>query len=160
MVATSDPVARVRYVGLLTTGSSGIRRRRSRCVGGLCLKLAYKFPSGNYLVVVAPTALGRSRTVISALPFDSEASNVPGREHSVVEIVMPLSVEQVGEVVKSARKSLGVTQRQLALTAGTGLRFVIDLEKGKRTCQLGKTLAVLNTLGVAVEFRDGLGQID
>ncbi len=73
---------------------------------------------------------------------------------------MPLSVEQVGEVVKSARKSLGVTQRQLALTAGTGLRFVIDLEKGKRTCQLGKTLAVLNTLGVAVEFRDGLGQID
>ena len=73
---------------------------------------------------------------------------------------MPLSVEQVGEVVKSARKSLGVTQRQLALTAGTGLRFVIDLEKGKRTCQLGKTLAVLNTLGVAVEFTDGLGQID
>ena len=73
---------------------------------------------------------------------------------------MPMSVEQVGEVVKSARKSLGVTQRQLALTAGTGLRFVIDLEKGKRTCQLGKTLAVLNTLGVAVEFRDGLGQID
>ena len=73
---------------------------------------------------------------------------------------MPLSVEQVGEVVKSARKSLGVTQRQLALTAGTGLRFVIDLEKGKRTCQLGKTLAVLNTLGVAVEFRGGLGQID
>ena len=73
---------------------------------------------------------------------------------------MPLSVDQVGEVVRSARKSLGVTQRQLAMTAGTGLRFVIDLEKGKPTCQLGKTLAVLNTLGVAVEFPDGPGQID
>lgn len=73
---------------------------------------------------------------------------------------MPLSVDQIGEVVRTARKSLGVTQRQLAMTAGTGLRFVIDLEKGKPTCQLGKTLAVLNTLGVAVEFRDGPGQID
>ena len=73
---------------------------------------------------------------------------------------MPLSVPQIGEVVRSARKSLGVTQRQLAMTAGTGLRFVIDLEKGKPTCQLGKTLAVINTLGIAVHFGNGPGQID
>ena len=73
---------------------------------------------------------------------------------------MPLSVEQVSGIVKSARKSLGVTQRQLALTAGTGLRFVIDLEKGKPTCQLGKTLAVLNTLGIGVEFQGTPGQVD
>ncbi len=73
---------------------------------------------------------------------------------------MPLSVEQIGGVVKSVRKSLGVTQRQLALTAGTGLRFVIDLEKGKPTCQLGKTLAVLNTLGIGVDLRGPLGQVD
>ncbi len=73
---------------------------------------------------------------------------------------MPLSVEQVGGLVKSVRKSLGVTQRQLALTAGTGLRFVIDLEKGKPTCQLGKTLTVLNTLGIGVDFRGPFGQVD
>jgi len=73
---------------------------------------------------------------------------------------MPLSVEQIGGVVKSVRKSLGVTQRQLALTAGTGLRFVIDLEKGKPTCQLGKTLTVLNTLGIGVDFRGPFGQVD
>ena len=73
---------------------------------------------------------------------------------------MPLSVEQIGGVVKSVRKSLGVTQRQLALTAGTGLRFVIDLEKGKPTCQLGKTLTVLNTLGIGVDLRGPFGQVD
>jgi HTH-type transcriptional regulator/antitoxin HipB len=43
---------------------------------------------------------------------------------------------------------LGVTQKGLALTSGTGLRFIIDLEKGKHTCQIGKVLTVLHTLGI------------
>jgi len=51
-------------------------------------------------------------------------------------------------VIRNARKALGVTQKDLALASGTGLRFVIDLEKGKETCQIGKALAVLQTLGV------------
>jgi CheY-specific phosphatase CheX len=38
----------------------------------------------------------------------------------------------------------------LALTSGTGLRFVIDLEKGKETCQIGKVLTVLQTLGIQI----------
>jgi len=37
------------------------------------------------------------------------------------------------------------------MACGTGLRFIIDLEKGKATCQIGKTLAVLQSLGLAVE---------
>ena len=41
-----------------------------------------------------------------------------------------------------------MTQQTLALTSGTGIRFVIDLEKGKPTCQIGKALAILNTLGI------------
>ncbi|MCY3841170.1 MAG: type II toxin-antitoxin system Y4mF family antitoxin, partial [Gammaproteobacteria bacterium] len=63
-----------------------------------------------------------------------------------------MSVDEIGKTVRSTRRSLGVTQRKLAMAAGTGLRFVIDLEKGKPTCQLGKTLAVLSTLGVEVAF--------
>lgn len=54
----------------------------------------------------------------------------------------------LGELIKSTRKGLGVTQENLALTAGTGLRFIVDLEKGKPTCQIGKTLTVLQTLGI------------
>jgi len=61
---------------------------------------------------------------------------------------MKYSPEQIGELVKNTRKGMGVTQKDLALTSGTGLRFIIDLEKGKPTCQLGKVLTVLNTLGI------------
>jgi HTH-type transcriptional regulator/antitoxin HipB len=49
---------------------------------------------------------------------------------------------------RETRKKLGVTQKDLALTSGTGLRFVIDLEKGKETCQIGKALTILHTLGI------------
>ena len=63
---------------------------------------------------------------------------------------MVASPRQIGSTVKVARNALGATQRQLALAAGTGLRFVIDLERGKATCEIGKTLDVLNALGVRV----------
>ncbi len=66
---------------------------------------------------------------------------------------MRLTPEKVGEFVKTARRQVGVTQRSLALTSGTGLRFIIELEKGKTTCQLGKVLAVMNTLGIDVALR-------
>jgi len=58
--------------------------------------------------------------------------------------------EQLGGFIRGVRKALGVTQKQLALTSGTGLRFIIDLEKGKPTCQLGKVLSVLGTLGIDI----------
>ena len=45
---------------------------------------------------------------------------------------------------------MNVTQERLALAAGTGLRLIIDLEKGKPTCQLGKVLTVLQTLGIEI----------
>ena len=63
---------------------------------------------------------------------------------------MALSARQVGQTVKAARNALGATQRQLALAAGTGLRFIIDLERGKSTCELGKSLDVLAAVGVRV----------
>jgi HTH-type transcriptional regulator / antitoxin HipB len=56
--------------------------------------------------------------------------------------------EQIGSMIRDTRKRLGVTQKDLALTSGTGLRFVIDLEKGKETCQIGKALTILQTLGI------------
>ena len=41
---------------------------------------------------------------------------------------MRMTVEQIGALIRATRKGLGVTQRELALTSGTGLRFVVDLE--------------------------------
>jgi y4mF family transcriptional regulator len=60
------------------------------------------------------------------------------------------TAQEIGQIVRASRKQFGVTQRDLALTSGTGLRFVIDLEKGKETCQIGKVLTVLNTLGIRI----------
>lgn len=63
---------------------------------------------------------------------------------------MMLTPQQIGALVRESRKGLKVTQKDLALTSGTGLRFIIDLEKGKETCQIGKVLTVLQTIGVKV----------
>ena len=60
------------------------------------------------------------------------------------------TIQEIGQMIRESRKRLGVTQKDLALTSGTGLRFVIDLEKGKETCQIGKVLTVLNTLGIRI----------
>jgi HTH-type transcriptional regulator / antitoxin HipB len=56
----------------------------------------------------------------------------------------------IGELIRQTRKQLDLTQKDLALTSGTGLRFLIELEKGKPTCEIGKTLAILQTLGIMI----------
>lgn len=61
---------------------------------------------------------------------------------------MLLTPEELGKIVKQERKAMGLTQANLALTSGTGMRFISDLENGKPTCQIGKTLTVLKTLGL------------
>jgi y4mF family transcriptional regulator len=65
---------------------------------------------------------------------------------------------EIGAMIRDTRKRLGVTQKDLALTAGTGLRFVIDLEKGKETCELGKSLRILQTLGITLTLTPPVGE--
>ena len=60
--------------------------------------------------------------------------------------------EQLGAAIHARRRQLKVTQKDLALTCGTGLRFIIDLEKGKPTCQIGKILQVLQALGLKLQI--------
>ncbi len=61
---------------------------------------------------------------------------------------MKYTTANIGKLIRETRKNLGVTQKALALTSGTGLRFIIELEKGKETCEIGKVLTVLQTLGI------------
>jgi len=70
-----------------------------------------------------------------------------GKEHQV-----NLTTEEIGKIVRATRRKLGVTQADLALTSGTGLRFIVDLEKGKQTCHVGKVLTVLQTLGIRMSL--------
>jgi y4mF family transcriptional regulator len=49
--------------------------------------------------------------------------------------------------LKDKRKSLGLTQQQLALKAGVGIRFIRDMEQGKETLRLDKVNQVLKLFG-------------
>ena len=53
-----------------------------------------------------------------------------------------------GLLTRSRRRALNMTQDQLALATGVGRRFLIDLEAGKTTCQLGLSLVVAEALGL------------
>jgi y4mF family transcriptional regulator len=53
-----------------------------------------------------------------------------------------------GALVRERREAQKMTQDDLALAAGVGRRFVIELEAGKPTTHLGKALAVAMELGL------------
>jgi HTH-type transcriptional regulator / antitoxin HipB len=55
--------------------------------------------------------------------------------------------QQLGEALRTARKQLALTQSQLALAAGVGVRFIVDLEAGKPTLRLETVLRVIDALG-------------
>ena len=56
-------------------------------------------------------------------------------------------MESLSEHVKSKRKRNGLTQVELADRSGVGLRFVRDLEQGKKTLRMDKVNAVLLLFG-------------
>lgn len=61
----------------------------------------------------------------------------------------------LGQLARAARKQLGLTQPQLALAAGVGVRFIVDMEAGKPTLRLESVLRVLHALGARLTV-DGL----
>lgn len=63
---------------------------------------------------------------------------------------MELTTHEIGRLIKATQKSRGLTQRDLARMSGTGLRFIIELEQGKPTCQFGKVLTVIDALGITL----------
>ena len=65
---------------------------------------------------------------------------------------MPIkSTVELGRIVTAVRHSQGLSQAELALAAGTGLRFVHDLETGKPTLRLCNVLQALQALGIELE---------
>jgi y4mF family transcriptional regulator len=58
------------------------------------------------------------------------------------------NVKDIAKIVKETRIKQGLTQVKLAQLCGVGTRFIIDLEKGKPTCQLDKTLKIIVGLGI------------
>ena len=67
----------------------------------------------------------------------------------------PDPAAQLGAALRARRKSLGLTQRELARLAGCGLAFLYELESGKATVRLDKVLAVLDVLGLELSLVEG-----
>ena len=65
-----------------------------------------------------------------------------------------MTPKDLGATVRLVRRRQGLRQDQLAAAANVGVRFVIELEAGKPTAQLGKTLAVLRALGIHLTLID------
>ena len=60
--------------------------------------------------------------------------------------------EAFGRLVQEERKRQGLRQDELAFHSGTGKRFIVDLEAGKSSCQLGRSLLVADKLGLNLVY--------
>ena len=68
-------------------------------------------------------------------------------------------VAAIGSTIRTERKALGLRQDELAAASGVGLRFLVELERGKPTVQMGKVLDVLAALGCELQIRKPDGTI-
>jgi y4mF family transcriptional regulator len=63
------------------------------------------------------------------------------------------SPDEIGRLVRSRRQELELTQGEVAAVARTGVRFISELESGKRSVQLDTLLKVLDALGLTLVAR-------
>ncbi len=62
--------------------------------------------------------------------------------------------EDLGGVIRERRKKVKLTQKKAAALAGVGVRFLSELERGKPTAQIGKTLKVAQLLGLELRINE------
>jgi transcriptional regulator with XRE-family HTH domain len=58
------------------------------------------------------------------------------------------SSQDLGRIIKLKRKEVGIKQEVAAGISGVGTKFLSQLENGKETAELGKTLQVLRKMGL------------
>ena len=67
---------------------------------------------------------------------------------------------ELGAAIRAERRRIGVTQKELAMTAGVGLRYLIELERGKPTARMEGMFKVLQTLGLKLSVTPPSGAED
>jgi len=60
------------------------------------------------------------------------------------------TADDIGRIIRTKRREIGVKQDAAAGLSGVGTKFLSQLENGKETAELGKTLQVLKKLGLEV----------
>lgn len=62
-------------------------------------------------------------------------------------------LESLAALIQKTRKEQNLTQADVASACGVGVRYIVDLEKGKETCQIGKAIKIVNMLGIELEAK-------
>ena len=62
-------------------------------------------------------------------------------------------MEQIGTIIKSRRKELGITQQELADLAGVGINSLLSIERGKGNPSLQTLMRILDVLGLDLQLK-------
>ena len=68
-----------------------------------------------------------------------------------MQIKDPVSL---GQAIRKRRKELSYTQKYISEITGFSMSFLSDLENGKQTCEIGKTLHLMNLLGLNLDVEE------
>ena len=63
-------------------------------------------------------------------------------------------LSKLSQYVKAMRKKYNLTQEDLSAKSGVGLRFIRDLEQGKKTLRMDKVNDVLRLFGAELGVTD------
>ncbi len=63
---------------------------------------------------------------------------------------------ELGNLIRQHRQSMGLTQLDAAGMCGVGERFLSELERGKPSASLGRTIQVLKRLGLKIGVQRAL----
>jgi len=61
-----------------------------------------------------------------------------------------MTTKEIGNRIKDKRNLLELTQKDVALSTGLGIRFISEAENGKPTCEIEKVLQLLSALGLKI----------
>ena len=81
-------------------------------------------------------------------PGLEEAPQTFERARSEIESAAGEQARHFGAMVRERREALRMRQDDLALATGVGRRFILELEAGKASCQLGRALVVAAAVGL------------
>lgn len=107
----------------------------------------------NGRIAIHCTRTGRSHTKInkssrSGIYFSLLIDFAPEREYNHIEGDDSMRTDRIATFIRENRKAAGLTQEEFAIRAGLGLRFVHELEQGKKTVRLDKVNQALAMFGM------------
>ena len=74
------------------------------------------------------------------------------KKSDIISCMKIENTKDFGDFIRGTRKGINMTQGQLAAVSGVGVRFISELENGKKTVQLDKALRVAYVLGIKIEM--------